>query len=197
MISYIEGEILKKTDKFAVVVSASGLGFKILLSLQSLQTMPTIGTRVKVWCWPHLKEREGEFELYGFLDPSEQDLFELLLSISGIGPKKALSILSKESPATLKKAFAHGDVSYLTKVLGLSSKIAQKLIAELRDKVKIDKDLRGDTSLMEDRTALDVLVGLGLSRQDAKDSLDKVSSSIQGVEKRVKEVLRQIQKDNK
>ncbi len=193
MISFIEGEIIRKVEKF-VVVSSSGLGFKVLLSPHSIQTMPVVGGRVKLWCWPHLREREGEFEIYGFLDQSELDLFELLLSISGIGPKKALSILSRESPLTLKKAFAHGDIVFLTKVLGFSTKTASKLVVELKDKVRLDRELKGDVSLADERTALDALVGLGLSREDAKAALEKVPRSVRGAQERVKEALKNMPK---
>jgi Holliday junction DNA helicase RuvA len=110
--------------------------------------------------------------LYGFLDRQELEFFEMLINVSGIGPKGALSILSVASIETLKKAIGTGDTIYLTKISGIGKKTAEKIVIELRDKIEVDKT---GTSLQGELDALEALKSLGYSQNEAREALKKIS----------------------
>ena len=112
--------------------------------------------------------REDVLDLYGFLDHRELEFFEMLISVSGIGPKGALSILGITSIETLRKAISTGDTSYLTKVSGIGKKTAEKIIIELRDKIGEEK---GGSSLQGELDALEALKSLGYSQNEAREAL--------------------------
>ena len=120
MIASIEGKILGKGERF-VVLNLNGLGYKVFLSTDSLLKSKE-GEEVKFWT--HLHVREDAMDLYGFYDKEELNFFENLISISGIGPKSALGILSLAPAETLTRAISQGDTTYLTKVSGIGRKTA-------------------------------------------------------------------------
>jgi Holliday junction DNA helicase RuvA len=117
--------------------------------------------------------REDALDLYGFLDREELEFFEMLINVSGIGPKGALSILGITSIETLRKAISIGDTSYLTKISGIGRKTAEKIVIELRD--KIGTELEG-SSLQVELDALEALKSLGYSAIEAREALKKVNS---------------------
>ena len=125
MISSLRGTILLKGEKF-VIVEAGGIGFKVFGTAEMLRKIPESGGVVNLWTHEHI--REDARELYGFLHFSELELFELLISISGIGPKGGLGVLAIAPVDTLKKAIAAGDTSYLTRVSGIGRKTAEKIV---------------------------------------------------------------------
>jgi len=108
MISFLEGTIILKGEKF-VIIETGGIGYKAFATAETLQKLPEKGGEVKVWTHEHI--REDARELYGFLHFSELELFELLISISGIGPKGGLGVMAIAAVDTLKKAIAAGDTS--------------------------------------------------------------------------------------
>jgi Holliday junction DNA helicase RuvA len=133
--------------------------------------------------------RETALDLFGFIDKETLELFELLITISGIGPKTALGILNVASPSMLRQAVAEQDTSYLTRVSGIGKKNADKIILELKDKLVVtesDIDLRGEGD------ALEALVSLGYSERDARDALKKVSKDVSDTSERVKLALKQL-----
>src|SRR3989344_9682734 len=131
MIAFIEGKIELRGEKFAII-AAGGVGYKIFAGVETLRKVPEKGQNVRLWT--HQYVREDALELYGFLTFVELELFETLISISGIGPKSGLGIMAIAPVDTLKKAIASGDTSYLTKVSGIGRKTAEKVILELREK---------------------------------------------------------------
>jgi holliday junction DNA helicase RuvA len=128
--------------------------------------------------------------LYGFLNIDELDFFELLISISGIGPKGAIGILSVIDVGTLISAISSGDTSYLTKVSGIGKKSAEKIILELKDKVGILDSGDYSDQLREETEAIEALKSLGYRSQEARAALQKVSPEISGTSERVREALR-------
>src|SRR3989344_1119907 len=120
MIGYLEGTIVFRGEKH-IVLNVQGVGYTIFLSATTQKQIPAEGTTK---LWTHLSVKENALELYGFLYPAEREFFELLISISGIGPKSALGVMSLAPVDTLKRAIASGDNSYLTKVSGIGRKIA-------------------------------------------------------------------------
>lgn len=167
MIGSIKGKILLKTDKF-LIVETSGVGYKINVSPDTLaKTQKEKG----IFLFVHTHVREDVLDLYGFLNHQELEFFEMLINVSGIGPKGALAILGVTSIETLKKAIGTGDTSYLTKVSGIGKKTAEKIVIELRDKVGEEKS---GSSLQGELDALEALKSLGYSQNEAREALKKV-----------------------
>lgn len=166
MIGSINGKILHKSDKF-VIIETNGVGYKINISPDTLSKLG----EESAFLWTHLHVREDIMDLYGFTDRNELNFFEMLIGISGIGPKGALAILGVASIETLKKAIASSDTSYLTKISGIGKKTAEKIILELRDKMGEESE---GGSLQHELDALEALKSLGYSQNEARDALKKI-----------------------
>ncbi len=178
MIGSLRGKITLKTDKF-IILETGGVGYKINVSPDTLSKLSAPrksseqnGALASFWIHTHV--REDAFDLYGFLDHQELEFFEMLINVSGIGPKGALGILGIASIETLKKAIGTGDTAYLTKISGIGKKTAEKIIIELRDKMGEEKT---GTSLQGELDALEALKSLGYSQGEAREAIKKVSSS--------------------
>ena len=133
MIAQLKGEIAEITGN-TLILLVGGVGYRINTTLETIKKIkesgsPTISIKT------HLAVRETSLDLYGFLKASELEFFEMLISISGIGPKSAIGILNVADVETLKIAVSTGESSYLTKVSGIGKKNAEKIILELRDKL--------------------------------------------------------------
>lgn len=188
MLSTISGPIELKTEKY-LVVDTGGVGYKIFASPRTLDKLPQMGETCKLHT--HLYVREDAMELYGFLTLAELNFFELLLTISGVGPRVALNILSIASPKELALAIMKEDAAFLTRVAGVGRKIAEKVILELRDKIgKLDFGVKTGDEQLIDSDALDALTALGYSLKDGRDALRRVPPEISGIGNRVKEALR-------
>src|SRR5581483_3445057 len=153
MISSLSGSVRHK-EVNSVVVDVNGVGYKVFVptdvALETTLSQP-------VFLWTYLAVRENSLDLFGFLEKETLNTFELLITISGIGPKTALGILNIVSPATLRQAVASGDTSYLTRVSGIGKKNAEKIVLELKDKLKVtDADKTVDTRTEGD--ALEALI---------------------------------------
>jgi len=173
MIGSIRGTITLKSDKF-VIVETAGVGYKISISPDTLSHL-NANKENSAFFWIHTHIREDAFDLYGFLEREELEFFEMLISVSGIGPKGALNILGVASIDTLKSAIGTGDTAYLTKVSGIGKKTAEKIVIELRDKMKINKT---DTSLQGEMDALEALKSLGYSQNEARETLKNIPSTL-------------------
>ncbi len=169
MIGSIRGKIALKTDKF-LIVEAAGVGYKVSVSPDVLSKAGKTGAEIALWIHTHV--REDSLDLYGFLDRPELEFFEMLLNVSGIGPRSALAILSIASIETLRRAIGTGDISYLTKISGIGKKTAEKIVIELRDKIGEEE---GGTNLQGELDALEALKSLGYSQNEARDALKKVA----------------------
>lgn len=191
MISFLEGAVVFKAEKF-VVLSVNGVGYRVFCGQDTLQKIPEKGPFVKLWTHQHI--REDAQELYGFLTFAELEFFELLISISGIGPKGALGILAIAPLDTLKKAIAAGDTSYLTRVSGIGRKTAEKVVLELREKLAGRGVAVDAPELKIEADALDALVALGYSQREAREALSRVPKDVDDVGGRVKEALKRVGK---
>ena len=187
MIGSIKGKIIFKKEKF-IILDVSGVGYKINVSTDTLSK--TQKQDKEVFFFIHTHVREDALDLYGFLDYSELEFFEMLISVSGIGPKGALTILGVTSIETLRKAIGTGDISYLTKISGIGKKTAEKILIELRDKIGDQiKDEKGNHSLQEELDALEALKSLGYSQSEAREALKKVSPE-SNTNTKIKEALK-------
>ena len=190
MISYIEGKIIFRGEKF-IVIKTGGVGFKVFV----LPDLNLEDNEIKLFTY--LSVREDALVLYGFLDYKELELFELLISISGIGPKAGLGILSLTDTETIKVAIVKNDASVLTRVSGIGKKTAERVILELKNKISISDigDLENkNKEISEHSDAIDALISLGYSAGEAKNALSKISPEIKDIGERVRMALREMGK---
>jgi Holliday junction DNA helicase RuvA len=187
MIAYLEGKIIYTTDKF-IIINTGGVGYKVNITEETLLSCKE-NNDISLFIYTAV--RENSIDLFGFKNTDELSFFELLLNVSGIGPKSALSTISVAPLNTLKRAIATGDTSYLNKVSGIGKKTAEKIIIELRDKLKDYKEEGLEQgSLREESDLLEALKSLGYNQNEARDALKKVSPSLEGTNARIKEALR-------
>jgi Holliday junction DNA helicase RuvA len=185
MIGYIEGTIRLVTDKYALI-STGGLGYKVF---GTQELLAKLNGQTNCSLFTHLAVREDALDLYGFENESELSLFELLITVSGIGPRGALNVLSIASIETLEQAIATGDTGYLTKVSGIGRKTAEKIVLELRDKMQArtngetKKDLRGESD------AVLALQSLGYSQSESREALKQIDPTLTTNQK-IKEALK-------
>jgi len=190
MISRVKGVVIDKTLKYAVI-EVSGLGYKVFTTLD---TLSEIKKEEVVELWTYLAVRENALDLYGFILRDELDFFELLIGISGIGPRGAMGILSSIDVGTLTTAISSGDISYLTKVSGIGKKSAEKIVLELRDKVSVIGDAPQSIHLKEESESIEALKALGYKHEEARDALKQVPADVTGISERVREALRMLGK---
>ncbi len=187
MISYLKGNIIQKNQKSVVVLTSSGVGYKVFLTQESLKNLEK---KEEVSFFVHLAVKEDSLELYGFKTQEELELFELLIGISGIGPKVGLNIISLDSPEKISSVILNEDAKYITQVSGIGLKTAQKIVIELKDKVaKLSFEPESSGGVL-DSDALEALVALGYSQGDVREALRHISKDIKNTEDKVKEALR-------
>ncbi len=170
MISFLEGTIEHLGDKYAVL-NTGGIGYKVILSPRVLNTVAKIEGKVKLHIHSQMNMREGTFDMYGFDKKEDLDLFHLLTTVSGIGPKGAQNILAAVEPAHLKAAVVNEDAEYLKKTSSLGPKTAQRLILELKGKLDHIEIGTAGIDLSQDGQATEALLTLGYSPSEAKEAL--------------------------
>lgn len=185
MIGRIEGEVSAKRAGFAIL-STGGVGYKIASTREALAELKA-GERAALWT--HLAVRENSLDLYGFRSEDELHFFELLLTVSSVGPKSALAILDLAPVETLRSAIALGNAQYLTKVSGVGRKTAEKIVLELREKVGAGAGVV-DAALQGDEDALEAMRALGYTLHEARDALRKVPHEVHGGSERLRAALK-------
>lgn len=192
MYYYIKGEPVLKQDNFAVIDN-SGVGYKIYTSQNTLNVLGTS----TVTMYTYLYVREDVYDLYGFSSQEELTLFLQLLSVSGVGPKAALAVLSVLTPQQLICAVVTNDAKSITKAQGVGAKMAQRIILELKDKLKnsdiVPEDIREEMEISADSglEAVQALVVLGYSERDAKNAVAKIAPDC-GTEETIKLALAEL-----
>lgn len=175
MIGYVKG-ILEEIEEDCVIVDVNGLGIRILTGGALASQMLAPGSEVKIYTYTYVKE--DAFQLYGFISKDELSLFKKLITVSGIGPKCAASILSAFSAEDLRYAIYAGDIKTISKAPGIGKKTAERLVLELKDKVELDyqadtllgqlaDETVGSTEPNNRKDAIDALTALGYSSMDA------------------------------
>jgi holliday junction DNA helicase RuvA len=195
MISYLSG-IIRDVSENAVIIDVNGVGYRVVIPEKIHSSLSKIGGEVNLYIRSAINVREGTFDLYGFDSPEELKFFNLLITVSGIGPKNAQNILSEVDMQTLQLAIVKGDDQYLKKVSGIGGKTAQRIILELKTKV-MTSDLGSvdRRDLGAESEAIDALVSLGYSIYQARDVLKEVSKKAKTIEDKVKEALRLLGKN--
>lgn len=184
MITIIEGQIEIKNIKF-VVVKNQGVGYKVFCSPKTLAELPEQG---QIRLFTHSYIRQDNFDLYGFLTFEELEFFEMLIGVSGIGPKAALGVLSIASVEEIKNSIASGQASLLTKVSGVGKKTAERVVLELGNKMEVS--VSGVKQTVADQEVIEALMSLGYSQSQAKKALSEIPEEVEKVEDRVKEALK-------
>lgn len=197
MFAYIKGILETKTNSY-VVVETGGVGYKIFMSLKAIENLGEIGNNVKVYTYYYV--REDNISLYGFISNEELRMFELLLSVSGIGAKSAIAILSEISPSSFALAVISDDVSKLVKIPGIGKKTAARMVLELKDKLKTEEAIEEDeeikVAIKEDNKNSEVIAALqvlGYSRKEIDKALEKLDIDSLGLEEAIKQALKLLQ----
>ena len=199
MFAYIKGVLESKNENY-VVVDVNGIGYKIFMPNRGISKLPEIGDMVKVHTYYYV--REDNISLYGFNTQEELKMFELLISVSGIGTKSALAILSEISPSSFALSVISGDVSSLVKIPGIGNKTAQRMILELKDKFKTEQAItknsmenidigysNSNDNISEASSALQVL---GYTKREIDKVLSNSDFSKLSVEDIIKEALKKL-----
>lgn len=171
-----------------MIIDVSGIGYRVYPLSDAAKNME-IGKEVSLHT--HLSVRETALDIYGFFQYKELEFFEMLLSVSGIGPRSALAILSLAPTETLQQAIVEDDSSYLTKVSGIGRKNAQKIVLELKDKISALAEKSG-VLLSGDVDTLEALKALGYSSKEARDGLKRIPPKITDPGDRLKEALKKL-----
>ena len=192
MIYSVAGKLVLKSSNF-VVIETDGLGLKLLAGERTIKALPppagaaNDAREVKLFSYLHV--RENGMELYGFAHEEELVYFEMLISVSGVGPKSALAILDVAPLNELSAAIKEGRPDLLTRASGIGRKTAERVIVELRTKVQSAKSGLVIEKMETDADLIEALSGLGYRREDARAALTKVDAKIVGVEARLKAAL--------
>ena len=201
MFAYIKGTLEAKGND-SVIVEAGGIGYRIFTALSTINNIGQIGSQVKVYT--HYYVREDLVALYGFFTMEELGMFEMLITVSGVGPKAAISMISTLSPSRFALAVVSQDTKSLTKAQGIGSKMAQRIILELKDKISkeqltannlggdsINVEIGSDSALSE---AVSALMVLGYSSFEATNSVSRVYTEGMGVEELIMKALKSLSK---
>lgn len=194
MFSYIKGEVKIKANNF-IAVDVNNIGFKIFMTEKEIQQIE-IGNIVKVYTYMRVKE--DDISLFGFLSNDELTMFELLISVGGIGAKSATQILSNIEPTDFALSVITEDVSKLKKLPGIGAKTAQRIILELKDKIKTNEAITNEESetraisSQNVQDAIDALQVLGYNRKSIQKAFEKIVSNDKSVEELIKEGLKEL-----
>jgi len=184
MIGFLDG-VVRGIIRGTVVVEVNGVGYGAFVPAS---TLSKIGEGAPVFLWTHLAVRENAHDLYGFETKEELSWFQLLLTVSGIGPRSALSVMNAVEVQTLERAIARNDASVLDHAFGIGKKTAEKIVLELKGKVGSVDDAQEQNG--SDSDVVDVLVGLGYSQREARETVRALPKDLDGAESRIREALR-------
>lgn len=174
MIGSLGGRLAGK-DIDEVLVEVQGVGYRVAIPLSTYEALPAEGEQVRLLT--HLHVREDELALYGFATDRERQLFEILIGVSGIGPRLALHVLSRLTPERFVGAISRGDLTTLTGISGVGKKTAERMVLELKDKVADMADVeaveRGAVLTAGGEDAVKALIALGIRRAQAEQAVQR------------------------
>ena len=190
MISHIKGTIEEKFNN-AVTIDVGGIGYEIIVSALDFENL-NLNDNVKIYTYHKISETDES--LFGFTSLAAKKLFELLISVNGIGPKAAMSILSLASPEEVRNAIANADSAFVAKAAGVGKKSAERVIVDLSDKVGLPTHygatvVKSKEPKPENDEALDALIALGFPLKEATAALEKVDPKL-SVEERIRQALK-------
>ena len=192
MIEFIEGTLTEKSPSMAVI-DVGGVGFGCMISLSTYDELSVSGATQRLWT--HLQFRDEQPILFGFATVEERWLFRNLISVNGVGPKLAITILSGARAADIQQAIAEGDSARLKSVRGIGAKTADRIVLELQRKMSeegpvtpgVPRDAKSDTL----RQAINALIALGIKQNEAEKAVNESAKrGVDGVENLIKQSLR-------
>ena len=195
MLAHIKGTLEMKTQDY-VVIDVGGLGYKVYMSASGMEQLGEIGKIVKVYTY--YRVREDDISIYGFNTFEQLRMFELLLSVSGVGAKTALTMVAVTEPSEFAIAIISDDVTYLTQIPGIGAKSAQRIILELKDKMKKEnaivktKDLNVKVAVMDNtkvKEAISALQVLGYNKKEIEKAFMKIDKKDLSTEELIKKGL--------
>ena len=182
MYAFISG-ILESASNGIAVVDCNGVGYKINISPSTINKLPAIGKQIKLYTYMHI--REDAMELFGFLTMEEKEIYEILISVSGVGPKVGLAILSTLEPSGLISSVVNNDVKAVSKSPGVGPKLAQRIILELKDKFKgyaTDDTVIAEPLVSSDANeAIEALVSLGYTLSEANAAVSGLTGTVEQI----------------
>ena len=190
MIVHVSGKLVYK-EPTSAIIDVNGLGYKIHISLNSYNELPNINEKVSLLT--HYNISEKGHDLFGFVDSAEKKIFEMLISVSGIGPKIAINMLSVVNPNDFRERLISGEVKKLTSLPGIGPKTAKRLIVELKDKFvdSDNEDLPIDDYPDLNNDALSALKNLGFRDKDIRKILNKIDPKL-STEEKIKKSLKEL-----
>lgn len=194
MFAYIKGSLEMKSSRY-IVIDINGLGYKIFMSQNNIDSIGELHNIIKVFTY--VKVREDDISIFGFKTQEELKMFELLISVSGVGAKSALVMLSCIEPSDFAIAVISNDVKVLTKVPGIGNKSAQRIILELKDKLKeeqLEEKLKDSSKRLKDNSenineAISGLMVLGYSKKDIEKAFEHLDIDNLSIEDLIKKGL--------
>jgi len=195
MIAFLEGKVAMKAVNYTII-NVNGVGYKVFMPANEIEQLET-NSVTKVYTF--FRATENEIALYGFLVNEELAMFELLLSVGGIGAKSALGILSNIEPSTFALAVITNDISTLKKLPGIGAKTAQRIVLELKDKIKAEEKANTEAKIQEKiqvspnaQDAIEALQVLGYNRKEVEEIVTNMKTADMSVEEIIKEGLKQL-----
>ena len=200
MIAFVSGILEMKLNGY-IVIDVGGVGYKVFMSESAIDVLGNIGDKVKIYTHQHV--REDDISLYGFVTMEELNMFELLISVSGVGAKSALSILANVEPSKFALAVITNDTSKLVKIPGVGAKTAARIVLELKDKLKnqdiVDKKQSTNQKSTENEEELDEAISalqvLGYNRRDIEKVFDKIDLNNLSLEEMIKHGLKYLSRN--
>jgi Holliday junction DNA helicase RuvA len=184
MIATLEGTV-SENNLEQVILDVHGVGYGIYVTSEDQGALQS-GKTVKFYIYEHI--REASHDLFGFVQPATKQLFEQLLSVNGVGPKMALSILNLGSAGNVSGAIANQDTSYIQQASGVGKRVAERVVLDLKDKVGVAGVFTGTPAAQKD-DAVQGLVALGYTLQDAQNALSEIDPKL-STEERIKQALK-------
>ena len=196
MFAYVKGSLEGKANNY-VVIEVSGIGYKVFMSETAIENLGEIGDQVKVYTHYHV--REDDISLYGFLTNEELRMFELLISVSGVGAKSAITMLSNISPSSFALAVISNDTTKLVKIPGIGAKTAARIVLELKDKLKTEDSINNSKASKEIKEAIkdddkvseaiSALQVLGYNKKEIEKAFEKLDKDTLSVEDLIRKGL--------
>ena len=200
MIAFVGGILELKLNGY-IVIDVGGVGYKIFMSESAIENIGEVGNKVKVYT--HQRVREDDISLYGFLTMEELNMFELLISVSGVGAKSALSILANIEPSSFALAVITNDTSKLVKIPGVGAKSAARIVLELKDKLKnqdiVDKNKVEVKKVNINQENLDEAISalqvMGYNRKDIEKAFERIELTNLSLEEMIKQGLKYLSRN--
>ncbi|MFH1188228.1 MAG: Holliday junction branch migration protein RuvA [bacterium] len=189
MIYSISGKLIKKEETF-IVLNVGGVGIKVYVPRSFFDSSVKRGATITLFT--HLHVRDGIIDLYGFLKEQERVFFESLISVSGVGPKSAMSILNTSTVERLSAAVSEGDVALFQKTSGIGRKTAERIILELKEKITFFHTEETVGRMKVDSDVFEALVGLGYPRGKVREVISKIDKTLKTTDERLRDALQKI-----